>query len=649
MKTGDILAGCAGKQAASVRDNVAVNIAQQLNQAAALASSGRDADAKAAVRRVLAASPDEPNALRLLGLLHVRAGDYQAGIRHLERALAVAPRSVDVSRDLVRAWQRFGDVLFDAGRAAEARDAQRQAIACDPSFDTVRRAAQASAEGRARDAEAAYRDILKANPDHVHALVGLATVAIDRNAPDDADRLLDRAMAVSPNMSHVHRALARLAMSRSRYDEAEASALQATTLNPEQAECWTTLGTVQAWGLKQAEAVDSFERALAIDPKAARVRLSLGHVHKALGNTEASIDAYRGAVAANPALGEAWWSLADLKTYRFGDDEVDAMEGTLGQGDLTTRDRAATHFALGKAFEDRGAAATAFDHYGRGNDLRRHQEAFKTDRFIEQCARLRTAFASTTAAPRGTDARPRPIFVVGLPRSGSTLVDQILSSHSRVQGTMELPHVLGYVRELERGRDGYPGCVARMTPGDLADLGERYLEETAAYRGDAPYFVDKMPNNFLHVGLIAAMLPEAIFVDSRRHPMACCFSIYKQNFARGQVFGYGLDTLAVYYRNYLTLMRHWQAVLPGRVHRLIYEHLVDNTEGETRRLLAHCDLPFEPGCLRFFESDRVVRTASAEQVRQPIYQSGKSQWRQFETQLAPLAEALGDALNTWDA
>ena len=370
-------------------------------------------------------------------------------------------------------------------------------------------------------------------------------------------------MAVSPNMSHVHRALARLAMSRSRYDEAEASALRATTLNPEQAECWTTLGTVQAWGLKQAEAVDSFERALAIDPKAARVKLSLGHVHKALGNAQASIDAYRGAVAANPALGEAWWSLADLKTYRFGDDEVDAMEETLGQGDLTTRDRAAAHFALGKAFEDRGAAATAFDHYGRGNDLRRRQEAFKTDRFIEQCGRLRNAFASITAAPRGTDARPRPIFVVGLPRSGSTLVDQILSSHSRVQGTMELPHVLGYVRELERGRDGYPGCVARMTPGDLADLGERYLEETAAYRGDAPYFVDKMPNNFLHVGLIAAMLPEAIFVDSRRHPMACCFSIYKQNFARGQVFGYGLDSLAVYYRNYLTLM----PPLAGRVAR----------------------------------------------------------------------------------
>ena len=599
------------------------------------------------VRDVLKQTPDAPHALRLLGLLHIRAGDYEAGIRWLETAASVAPRIVEVARDLARAWQAYADALFDDGRADEARDAQRQAIAKDPYFDAMRRAAGASAQGRGREAEAAYRKILAANPDHVHALVGLANVAIDRNAPDDADRLLARAMAVSPNMSHVHRANARLAMSRSQYPEAEASALRATAINPEQAECWTTLGTVQSWGLKQAEAVESFGRALEIDPKAARISLSLGHVHKALGNRQASVDAYRGATDVDPALGEAWWSLADLKTYAFGDDEVRTMERTLDEARLSPRDRAALHFALGKAYEDRDAADTAFDHYQRGNELRREQEAFKMDRFVEQCRKLRGVFAATAAAPiRST---PRPVFVVGLPRSGSTLVDQILSSHSRVQGTMELPHILGYVRELERTRDGYPECVARMAPRELAALGERYLAETASYRGDAPFFVDKMPNNFLHLGLIAAMLPNAIFIDSRRHPMACCFSIYKQNFARGQVFGYGLDTLAGYYRNYVDMMRHWQAVLPGRVHRVIYERLVDDTEGETRRLLAHCGLPFEPGCLRFFETDRVVRTASAEQVRQPIYRTAKAHWRRFEHQLAPLERALGDVLHAWQA
>ena len=600
------------------------------------------------VRTALERTPNDPNALRLFGLLHIRSGDHKAGIRWLERAATIAPRSFDVARDLARAWQSHGDALFDAGRDDEARDAQRLAIARDPHFDAMRRAAEAAARGQGREAEATYRKILRANLDHVHALVGLANIAIDRNAPDDADRLLARAMAVSPNMSHVHRATARLAMSRSQYRQAEAAALRATAINPEQAECWTTLGTVQSWGLKQAEAVESFGRALEIDPKASRVRLSLGHVHKALGDARASIDAYRGAVNANPALGEAWWSLADLKTYAFGDDEVRAMEQTLGQTALNPRDRAALHFALGKAYEDRGTFETAFDHYRRGNELRRQQEAFKADRFAEQCGKLRRVFASKTPAA-ATRSPPRPVFVVGLPRSGSTLVDQILSSHSQVQGTMELPHILGYVRELERMRDGYPECVEGMAPSDLAALGARYLEETASYRDDAPVFVDKMPNNFLHLGLIATMLPQAVFVDTRRHPMACCFSIYKQNFARGQVFGYGLDTLAVYYRNYVEMMRHWQTVLPGRVHRVVYERLVDDTEGETRRLLAHCDLPFEPACLRFFETERVVRTASAEQVRQPIYRTAKAHWRRFEAQLAPLADGLGDVLHTWDA
>ena len=642
--------GRAPKHRRPVLRTLAVNVKAQLDQAAGLAASGRDADAAATVQRVLDANPQEPNALRLAGLLAVRAGDVERGIASLRKAVAAAPRFFGAARDLSRAWQMHADGLFEAGRDEEARTAQQRAIEADPFFELMGRAARASSQGRDQEAEDSYRKILKADQDHVHALVGLANIAIDRNAPQDADRLLARAMAVSRHMSHVHRALARLAMSRSQVAEAESAALRATELNPEQAACWTTLGTVQAGGLKQSAAVASFERALAIDPGASRVRLSLGHVHKALGNTEASIAAYRDALRSDPALGEAWWSLADLKTYRFADHEADAMAKALHGSELGQRDRAAMHFALGKACEDRERDAEAFAHYRQGNDLRREMESFNADRFAAQCDRLRSAFATPRRRPRRLRwrGRPRPVFVVGLPRSGSTLVDQILSSHSRVQGTMELPHVLGYVREFERNAQGYPACIERLSPDQLRALGDRYLEETRPYRGDAPVFVDKMPNNFLHLGLIAKMLPEALFVDSRRHPMACCFSIYKQNFARGQVFGYGLDTLAVYYRGYVRLMRHWQKVLPGRVHRVIYERLVDDTEGETRRLLRHCGLPFEAGCLRFYESDRVVRTASAEQVRQPIYQSAKAHWQRFENELGPLADALGDVLGSWD-
>ncbi len=631
----------------------------ELNRAAAELRSGHIARARRSAQAALAASPGNPTALHLLGAAFVRQGDFAEAIAHLEAAVRARPNQHAVAADLAAAWLRHADGLFAAGKDDDARAAQRKAVTCDPFFPRMREAVQSAAEGRARDAETTYRNVLKADPNHVHALVGLASIAIDRNAPDDADRLLARAMSISANVGPVHRAIARLAMSRSRFEEAEAAARRAVELNPELAEGWTTLGTVQAWGLKQAEAATAFERALAIDPKQARVHLSLGHVHKALGNTDASVRAYRASVAADAGLGEAWWSLADLKTHRFSDAELDSMLAALEDTTLFGRDRAALHFAIGKAFEDRGAVDEAFANYRDGNELRASRESFNVERFERQCERLRRAFSNAALATKGAmaersmreasvQAEPVPIFVIGLPRSGSTLVDQILASHSRVQGTMELPHVLGYVREFERG-EGYPAAIERMSPQQLRGLGRRYFAETASHRGDAPYFVDKMPNNFLHVGLIACMLPQALFVDTRRHPLGCAFSIYKQNFARGQTFGYRLDTLAAYYRNYLKMMRHWQEVLPGRVHRVIYEHMVDDTEAETRRLLKHCGLPFEQSCLRFFETDRVVRTASAEQVRQPIYQSAKEHWHSFRSHLEPLASALGDALHTWDA
>lgn len=635
----------------------AVDVTAELHRAAESLRAGQAARAKRAAQGVLAVEPSNAKARHLLGAAYAREGDLPSAIEHLQAAARAMPRQHAVTADLAAAWQRHADGLFAEARDDDARAAQREAISCDPFFPNIRAAIQAGAEGRLRDAETGYRDVLKADSNHIHALVGVANIAIDRNAPDDAERLLGRAMSVSANVSHVHRALARLAMSRSRFPEAEAAAERAVELNPELAESWTTLGTVLAWGLKQAEAASAFERALAINPKQPRVHLSLGHVHKALGNSDASVRAYRSAVGADAGLGEAWWSLADLKTYRFTDAERSAMLAAQERRDLFGRDRAALHFALGKAFEDSGEVDQAFEHYRRGNDLRASHESFNVERFEAQCRRLCLAFTATELAEKrgtqetrrrtGVAPSPTPIFVIGLPRSGSTLVDQILSSHSLVQGTMELPHVLGYVRELERGA-GYPDAAVQMTPEDLRALGDRYLAETASHRGDAPYFVDKMPNNFLHVGLIACMLPQARFVDTRRHPLGCALSIYKQNFARGQSFSYRLDTLAAYYRGYLEMMRHWQGVLPGRIHRVIYERMVDDTEAETRRLLAHCDLPFEESCLRFFETDRVVRTASAEQVRQPIYTDAKEHWQAFRPQLAPLESALGNALETWD-
>ncbi len=629
---------------------------------------------------ILETEPDEVNALRLLGVLEARGGDLEAGARWLERAVRKAPGFLDATLDLAdvyqrtgrggesesvlaafcrreprasTAWQRYADVLFDHGKPEEARDAQRRSVETDPFHADMRRAITAVGAGRPQEAETIYRDVLKKHPSHVHALVGLANAAIDRNVPEDAARLLERAMAITPNMTHVHRALARLHMNRSRYAEAEASALRAVELNPELADGWTTLGTVYAWGLKQRDAAEAFGKSLKIAPRQPRVLLSLGHVRKTLGETEASVRAYRAGLALEPRLGEAWWSLADLKTVAFSDADVEEMQAALGAKGIPERELAAVQFALGKAFEDRGEVEAAFEHYRAGNAIRHRHERFNVERFERQCAALKDTFTAEALAERtaGANDGPVPIFVIGLPRSGSTLVDQILSSHSAVQGTMELPHILGYVRELDPRRGGappgYPACVRNMSPEQFAALGRRYLAETEPYHGNAPHFVDKMPNNFMHVGLIACMLPNAVFVDTRRHPLGCCFSIYKQNFARGQTFGYDLETVATYYRNYVDVMAHWDRVLPGRVHRVVYERVVDDTEGETRRLLDHCGLPFEEACLRFHETERVVRTASAEQVRRPIYREAKTHWRAYEAHLAPLKAELGEVLERW--
>ena len=413
-------------------------------------------------------------------------------------------------------------------------------------------------------------------------------------------------------------------------------------LNPELADAWTTLGTVYAWGLKQRDAAEAFGKSLEIAPRQPRVLLSLGHVRKTLGETEASVRAYRDGLAMEPRLGEAWWSLADLKTQAFSDADVEAMQETMGDEGVPERERAALRFALGKAFEDRGDVEAAFEHYRTGNAIRHRHERFNVERFERQCDALRETFTAETLEARRAALveGPIPIFVIGLPRSGSTLVDQILSSHSAVQGTMELPHILGYVRELDprgAGRGGATRLACTRCPRSVsrtwaAATWTRPSPTTAARRTSWT----RLPNNFMHVGLIARMLPDAVFVDTRRHPLGCCFSIYKQNFARGQTFGYDLGTLAAYYRNYVDVMAHWDAVLPGRVHRVVYERLVDDTESETRRLLAHCGLPFEEACLRFHETERVVRTASAEQVRQPIYRDAKTHWQAYEAHLGPL-------------
>jgi tetratricopeptide (TPR) repeat protein len=390
-------------------------------------------------------------------------------------------------------------------------------------------------------------------------------------------------------------------------------------------------------------------------PRHPKLFLSHGHALKTAGRNEEAIRAYRRATEIETGFGDAWWSLANLKTFRFGADDLRRMRGQLDRTELKGEDRWCLEFAVGKALEDAGEFEGSFRHYAEGNRLRRLAAPYSAD---ENTSRTRKAIAAQSPALFASHAgagcaADDPIFIVGLPRAGSTLVEQILSSHSQVEGTMELPEVVSITREL-RQRTGNPetttyhGVLASLSADELRALGEQYLERTRIQRhSGAPRFIDKLPNNFAHVGLIHLMLPNAHIIDVRRHPLACCFSGFKQHFARGQHFTYGLEDIGRYYRDYVELMAHYDAALPGRVHRVIYERLVEDTEAEVRRLLDHCGLPFEDGVLRFYENTRAVRTASSEQVRRPINRDGLEQWKNFEAWLGPLGSALGDVLERY--
>jgi tetratricopeptide (TPR) repeat protein len=383
--------------------------------------------------------------------------------------------------------------------------------------------------------------------------------------------------------------------------------------------------------------------------------MSYGHALKTKGREADSIAAYEKSIELLPSLGEAYWSLANLKTVRFTAAQIESMRRQLARTDLADEDRFHLHFALGKALEDTGAYETSFGHYAEGNRIRRAGIRYSADDITAQTQRSKSLLTADFFARRRDYGHPStaPIFVVGLPRAGSTLIEQILSSHSQVEGTMELPDIPALARSLTRaarqeGSARYPEPLASLDAQQCRSLGEQYLAGTSIQRKSAaPFFIDKLPNNFLHIGLIQLALPHAKIIDARRHPLGCCFSGFKQHFARGQNFTYGLEDIGRYYHDYVEVMSHFDKALPGRIHRVFYEAMIEDTEAEVRRLLDYCGLPFEAGCLRFYENERAVRTASSQQVRQPIFRAGLEQWRHYEPWLQPLKTALGPVLDAY--
>lgn len=601
-------------------------------------------------REILKVIPRQPLAQFLLGLA------YSAN-RQGEQAIAALRRAVELQPDLPDAWRTLADHLTAAGDTAGADNAYAQHIRFSTRDPRLLEAGVALAENRISVAEALLREHLKQRPTDVAAIRMFAEVAARLGRYADAEALLERCLELAPgflgarhNYAYVLQRQNKLARSLDQIERL----LAIDPRNP-------GFRNMHAAVLGRA---GEYERALKIYadvvkeyPTNAKVWMSYGHALKTAGQQGECVSTYRRAIELSPQLGEAYWSLANLKTFRFSDADVAAMQQQLRRNDLSEEDRFHFHFSLGKAFEDAHDYAKSFEHYERGNSLRRAMVHYDADETSQQLRRSKQLLTAEFFAARegGGSPAPDPIFIVGLPRAGSTLLEQILSSHPLVEGTMELPDIIDMARSLGGGRvrgeaSKYPEVLADLSADQLRELGDQYIANTRIQRKtDAPFFIDKMPNNFAHIGLMQLILPRAKIIDARRHPLGCCFSGFKQHFARGQPFTYGLDDIGRYYRDYVELMAHFDEVLPGRVHRVIYETMVDDTENEVRRLLDYCGLPFDERCLRFYENDRAVRTASSEQVRRPIYRDGVDHWQHYESWLEPLKRALGPVLESYPA
>lgn len=501
-------------------------------------------------------------------------------------------------------------------------------------------AALALHDNRLDIAERLLKPHLKNHPFDAKAIRMLAELAWRIGRLHDAEHLLRRALEVAPGFIAARAQLALVLGRMGRPAEALPLLDQLFENGDEDIGHLNLKAATVARLGDFEEAIALYENVLARAPKQPRVWMSYGHMLKTVGRQTEGIDAYRKAIEFSPNLGEAWYSLANLKTVKFDDADIAAMTVALEQPDLRGEDRFHLEFALGKAMHDASKADEAFAHFAAGNALRRKSLPYNREDMSRAVDRAIATFTREVFEERqgGGSRASDPIFIVGMPRAGSTLVEQILSSHSLVEGTSELPDL----PVLARKHSGYPKSILRLPDTERTALGEEYLDRASVQRRtDRPYFIDKLPNNWLYVPFIQLVLPNARIIDVRRHPLGCCFSNFRQHFARGQAFTYDLADVGSYYADYVRLMAHVDAVLPGKVHRVIYERLVDNTESEVRRLLHYLGIEFEPACLAFHETKRAVRTASSEQVRQPIYREATEEWRAYLPFLGPLQDALG--------
>jgi predicted Zn-dependent protease len=638
-------------------------------------------------QEILKAVPNHPPALFLLAMAKRRTGDPHAALEILEpllnaqhewaaahfeygaslglvgrgdEAIKALLKAVQFQPEHPEAWRMLGDHLTVTGDTEAADVAYARHVKCSTLDPSLQRAAAAMIKNDVASAERLLKTHLMQKPTDVAAIRMLAEVAIRASHDLEAEHLLLRCLELSPSFTAARYTYAILLQRCDRSPTALVEIEKCLAVDPERPNYRNLFAVILSRIGEFDRASEVYARLLAEYPENARVWLSHGHVLKTAGRQDDSIQAYRKSIELDPQLGEAYWSIANLKTFQFEPEDLAAMERQVADPGLSDKNRWHFQFALGKAYEDAQDYERSFQHYAGGSDLYLASHPYDPDYFSRRITRLQQGFSRQffdAVAGKGCAAAD-PIFIIGMPRAGSTLLEQMLSCHSAIEGTSELPDMITLTHNLKKevksedwGDIAVQATVlARKTATEMRELGEEYIENTRVYRKtDRPFFIDKMPNNFLNVGVIQAVLPNAKIIDARRHPLGCCFSNFKQFYAKGQNFSYSLEGIGRYYRDYLRLMAHIDEVLPGRVHRVFYEETVADTETVVRNMLEYCGLEYEVECLRFFESDRPVRTASSEQVRQPIYQQGTEQWQHFDEWLDPLKDALGNVLDAYPA
>ena len=602
------------------------------------------------LKRLRLLVPDHSRAYQEIGHVYRAMNQVDAALNSYSQATLINPAleaSLRCQIEILRVVKR-PDL---AVRLADLEQELKELKAIPPPLLAV---TDLISQGKLVKAEQLCKAFMQKNPKHIEGMRLLADIGVRLGVLEDAEFLLETALEFSPQSTKVRVDYIQVLRKQQKYQEALANAKILIQQEPNNPQFQSVFAVESMQSGDYDTALTTFDSILKILPEEPVTLTSRGNALKTQGRKEEAIDSYRRAIKKYPAHGEAYYSLANLKLFSFTDKEIEAMESQEANPGISYMARIYLDFALGKAYEDMGDFDKAFSYYERGNSFKRSQSRYKaediTTEFHAQADVFDDSFVQAIASSGAKAADP--IFIVGLPRSGSTLLEQILASHSQVDGTMELPNILSPAQKLRRGdklsgTSHYPSVLKTLDAEALSKFGEAYIKDTRVHRGSAPFFIDKMPNNFRHIGLINLILPNAKIIDARRHPMGCCFSAFKQLFHEGQEFTYGLEQVGTYYKDYVELMDHWDKVLPGKVLRVQYEEVVSDLDTQVRRILDYCGLDFEENCISFYETDRSVRTPSSEQVRQPIYQSGVDQWKNFEANLEPLKKALGPVLKRY--